>query len=280
VTGMIRANAERPPLRPGSVDIAVTSVSYWGLRRYGDDPAEHGQGSLAHYLCQMGRLSLAVHATLADHGVFWLNIGDTAAGSGGAGGDHNPGGMHDDKRKYRQGDAGLDRMQVCNIPTRVATMLQDLCTCGHDRQMHRVNGPARCVLCGDCNHFKAAWLCRSVITWDKATVRRGDRNEAHTRRPGVSSETILMLTKSRHHRWNPGALPELGNVWHFPPGQPLRNGHPAPFPDELPRRCILATTQPGDLVLDPCAGSGTTVRVAHALDRRGVGLDLYAGAWS
>lgn len=69
--------------------------------------------------------------------------------------------------------------------------------------------------------------------------------------------------------------PELTrNVWRTPCA--ARNGHPAPFPAELPRRAILLSTWPGDVVLDPFCGGGTTVRVARALGRVGVGVDLSA----
>ena len=42
----------------------------------------------------------------------------------------------------------------------------------------------------------------------------------------------------------------------------LRNSHIAVFPPELPKKCILAGSKPGDTVLDPFSGSGTTCRVA------------------
>ena len=48
----------------------------------------------------------------------------------------------------------------------------------------------------------------------------------------------------------------------------------AKFPPQLPRHFILGLTAPGDLVLDPMAGSGTTVVEAVLLGRRGVGVDL------
>jgi DNA modification methylase len=62
------------------------------------------------------------------------------------------------------------------------------------------------------------------------------------------------------------------NVWRMPSAP--RNGHPAPFPAELPRRAILLSTWPGEVVLDPFCGSGTTVRVARDLGRVGIGCDL------
>ncbi len=51
-------------------------------------------------------------------------------------------------------------------------------------------------------------------------------------------------------------------------------GHPAPFPDELPRRLIKLYSFHGDNVLDPFVGSGTTVRVAEELGRNGIGYDV------
>ena len=54
-------------------------------------------------------------------------------------------------------------------------------------------------------------------------------------------------------------------MWTFAGANPRRVGHPAPFPEELPRRLIKLYSYPGDLVLDPFAGSGTTLKVAREL---------------
>ena len=48
--------------------------------------------------------------------------------------------------------------------------------------------------------------------------------------------------------------------------------HPAPFPESLPTRCIEATGAKS--VLDPFAGSGTTLRAAASLGIKGVGIEL------
>ncbi len=50
--------------------------------------------------------------------------------------------------------------------------------------------------------------------------------------------------------------------------------HPAVFPTELAERAILMTTQPGDVVLDPFAGSGTTLVAAKGLDREYIGIEM------
>jgi DNA modification methylase len=56
--------------------------------------------------------------------------------------------------------------------------------------------------------------------------------------------------------------------------QPYAGAHLATFPEELPRRCILAGCPDGGVVLDPFAGSGTTLAVARDLGRRSVGIEL------
>jgi site-specific DNA-methyltransferase (adenine-specific) len=52
--------------------------------------------------------------------------------------------------------------------------------------------------------------------------------------------------------------------------------HPTQKPEELLRRLVLAASNPGDLVIDPFSGSGTTLVVAEQLDRRWLGCDLNA----
>lgn len=64
------------------------------------------------------------------------------------------------------------------------------------------------------------------------------------------------------------------NVWHIPPVPPRYIEHPAPFPEEIPHRLIRLYSYPGDAVLDPFAGSGQTLKVAHALGRRWVGYEI------
>jgi len=53
-----------------------------------------------------------------------------------------------------------------------------------------------------------------------------------------------------------------------------RLGHPAIFPLELPKRLVEVYTRPSEVVLDPFAGSGSTLVAALELGRRGVGLDI------
>ncbi len=63
------------------------------------------------------------------------------------------------------------------------------------------------------------------------------------------------------------------SVWSIGP-EPNNAQHYAPFPREVARRCVVAGSRAGDVVLDPFAGTGTTVRVADGLGRRAIGFDL------
>jgi modification methylase len=63
------------------------------------------------------------------------------------------------------------------------------------------------------------------------------------------------------------------DTWRFAPESARRVGHPAPFPVELPRRCIELYTFAGDVVLDPFMGAGATAVAAVRAGRRYVGYD-------
>jgi site-specific DNA-methyltransferase (adenine-specific) len=63
------------------------------------------------------------------------------------------------------------------------------------------------------------------------------------------------------------------DTWQFATASAKRVGHPAPYPVELPRRCIELYTYRGDVVLDPFMGAGTTAEAAVRADRRFVGFD-------
>lgn len=62
-------------------------------------------------------------------------------------------------------------------------------------------------------------------------------------------------------------------VWTFSGEKKSKIGHPAPFPIELPKRCIKLFSYVGDTVLDPFMGSGTTVVAAKQNERNGIGID-------
>ena len=65
-------------------------------------------------------------------------------------------------------------------------------------------------------------------------------------------------------------------VWELPnvkANHPEKTPHPCQFPSELVERCILALTNPGDTVLDPFVGAGTTVIASKKHHRHSIGID-------
>ena len=96
---------------------------------------------------------------------------------------------------------------------------------------------------------------------------------AHTG-PSWSRETPTEFhgTKDRQGNW----IDLTTNVWEIRPVSrgPETGHHPAPFPVELAERCIRLSSWPGETVLDPFMGSGSTLRAAKDLGRKAIGIDM------
>lgn len=111
------------------------------------------------------------------------------------------------------------------------------------------------------------WVLRQEIVWD-----RGLTHNHCTVLFWPHTERVYWLTKGKP------ILPDksvgMSDVWRFPPG--IGTWHPAPFPPELPWRCLEAVGRPGITVLDPFGGSMTTCKVAAAMGYNSIGVDSSA----
>lgn len=98
-------------------------------------------------------------------------------------------------------------------------------------------------------------------------------------------ETIIAAYKGTWQRqtpaerkgWKDGEgdwIPLTTNVWKVQPEPRGPGDHPAPFPVELAQRCIRLSTWPGETVLDPFMGSGSTLLAARALGRKAIGIEI------
>jgi len=74
-----------------------------------------------------------------------------------------------------------------------------------------------------------------------------------------------------------GSQVSKGSVGGGHMGHKMAHDNEAPFPLWLAERYVLSFCPPGGIVLDPFAGSGTTIHAAHENGRRGIGIDLRAG---
>lgn len=143
---------------------------------------------------------------------------------------------------------------------------------------------------------ETGWTFQECVIWDKGRSLPWS-HRGHFR--GVF-EYILLLSKGRIAHFDLDAVrdadhlssywvkyPErfhpLGkaptDLWHFP--IPVQGSwsksdlrHLCPFPDALVTRMIALTTRPGDIVLDPFAGTGVVPAIASAMARNGVGIEL------
>ena len=231
----------------------VTSPPYWSLRDYDVGDPFGRDDTLRDYVASIVADFRKLRRVLKGDGTVWLNVGD-AYTSG--------------NRRYRAPDRknraramsvrprtphGLKPKDLIGLPWRLAFALQD-----------------------------DGWWVRSEVIWYKPNAHP----ESVGDRPTKAHETVFLLSKDQDYYYDVTAVRgtndrRLRTVWDIPT-RPRRRGqipdddHPAPMPINLAQRCVTLTSEPGDVVLDPYAGSGTTLLAAAQLRRRWVGIELKA----
>lgn len=272
-------------LPEGSVQTCITSPPYWGLRDYGVTGQLGLEPTPEAYVVRLVEIFAEVRRVLRADGTLWVNLGDSYASGGKGGGGSFMAERRDaawQKRSalngWRSRPAGLKDKDLVGIPWRVAFALQ-----------------------------ADGWYLRSDIIWHKPNPMP----ESVTDRPTKAHEYLFLLAKSERYYYDAEAIAETatnGERFHGDYGKPgcvrdinRRNGrqdtanitetrnarsvwtlstqanpeaHFATFPIELPERCILAATRPGDLVLDPFSGAGTTGLACLRQGRRYLGIEL------
>jgi DNA modification methylase len=133
------------------------------------------------------------------------------------------------------------------------------------------------------------FLMRGQVLWDKASSASGSMAWGSWLSPANPTlrdihEYILIFSKGMYSRPHfDGRKPTITrsdflkltkSIWRFSAESARKVGHPAPFPVELPRRCIELYTYSNEVVLDPFMGSGATAIATLATGRRYVGYDV------
>jgi DNA modification methylase len=113
------------------------------------------------------------------------------------------------------------------------------------------------------------WRVKNLLVWDKGDMgTRGDLDADYAR----NWEAIIYATKGRRPLTRPRPRTTFRYDW-----SAKRNPvHPTVKPVPLLAWLITKSTQPGEIILDPFAGSGTTLLAARELGRRAIGIELEA----
>lgn len=226
----------------------VTSPPYWSLRDYGITGQVGLETSVYAFIDNLADLFDQVHRVLRPDGTLWLNIGDSYTSG-------NRGWRAPDKKNSARAMSvrpptpeGLKDKDLIGVPWRLAFALQE-----------------------------RGWYLRSEVIWRKPNAQP----ESVKDRPTRDHEQVFLLSKSERYKYDVSAVKgpndrRLRTVWDIPTQiNREASGHFATYPAALANRCIQITSEPGDVVLDPFLGSGTTALAAGDLGRRFLGIELH-----
>ena len=119
------------------------------------------------------------------------------------------------------------------------------------------------------------WLsrCEKLVLMEEIIWDRGSTHNHSNRLMWPHTERLYVFRKrgEKYRLINDGSIPQRSDVWRIPRAKV--NGHNAPFPEQLVEACIAGWSEPGDMVMDPYLGSGTTAVVAKRMRRSFVGSE-------
>jgi DNA modification methylase len=280
------------------VQMCVTSPPYFGLRDYGH-PGQLGlEATPAEFVRAMVEVFALVRELLADDGVLWLNLGDSYSGAGYSNHANTGAAQRADGGKQKHlTKTGLKPKDLIGIPWRVAFALQEAgWYLRQDVIWHKPNPMPESVTdrCTKAHEYlflltksERYYFDADAIKEDAVGQNLHDLTGPGYAAPGQAPNTgnrkeLRTDIESRHRsqikggqslQAEPDGRRNRRSVWTVPT-RPYTGAHFAVFPAALIEPCILAGSRPGDLVLDPFMGSGTTAQVAQALGRQWIGCEL------
>lgn len=285
-------------LGAGSIQTCVTSPPYFGLRDYGHEGQIGLEETPDAYVAKLVEVFREVHRVLRDDGTLWLNLGDSYAGNGGRGA--QAGEMKNrahglQARSARTRPVGdLKEKDLIGIPWMVAFALRadgwylrqgivwhkpnpmpesvtDRFTKAHE-DLFLLTKSSRYYFDHEAVKEEAktkpgaSWAERKEAGATRGNVAFGDNVGAGTQR-GVFGNNVSHNLGAANGKRN------RRSVWTVTT-RPYKGAHFATFPPALIEPCILAGSRPGDMVLDPFGGSGTTAGVALKYGRHAMLCEL------
>ena len=270
------------------VQTCVTSPPYFGLRDYGHEGQIGLEQTPEQYISAMVEVFRCVWDVLADDGTLWLNIGDSyvnhpssAVNRNGMTGSLNNGKSEFDCRTGTRGSQqrkvipeGMKPKDLMGIPWMLAFALRaDGWYLRQDIIWHKPNPMPESVRdrCTKAHEYIFLLSKSERYFFDNESIKEVAK---------VSSEGIRFGGQKYGDNADPKHATKSGNVskeyerankrsvWTVPT-KPYKGAHFATYPTELIEPCIMAGSSPGDIVLDPFMGSGTTAMVAQFLGQIG-----------
>jgi DNA modification methylase len=285
-----------PTLQDCSIDCCITSPPYFGLRDYGINGQIGLEPTPEAFVAKMVGVFREVRRVLRDDGTLWLNLGDSynsaASGQNGISGMLEAGkpcagnGTTAGRRSLLE---NLKPKDLIGIPWRVAFALQaDGWYLRQDIIWHKPNPMPESVRdrCTKAHEYifllskseryffdSEAMKEPSVTPADLQVAKRNKAPHKGQRDSGMRETTggfdkITKVYETRNRR----------SVWTVAT-RPYKGAHFATFPPALIEPCVLAGSRPGDVVLDPFMGSGTTAAVAKQHGRQYIGCELNEAYW-
>lgn len=274
--------------------MCVTSPPYFGLRDYGHDGQLGLEQTPEQYIEAMVEVFRCVRDVLADDGVLWLNLGDSYASAGGKQVEQTvraPGSYVNSGQAGAEGvgttrkpPTGYKQKDLIGIPWMLAFALRaDGWFLRQDIIWHKPNPMPEAVKdrCTKAHEYIFLMSKSPRYFYDADAIKEpwkqnpNDIKRAKEKHPGYAAKHDEGY--NGNVRGQPVGDPDSGrnkrSVW-LVPTRPYKGAHFAVFPPALIEPCVLAGSRPGDIVLDPFMGSGTTAQVALQHGRRYLGCEL------